>query len=106
MFISLTVKKNTDFILNNTFGLFSTATRFLRNSVVYEIISTLPLPAENSTLDSGADDLATQAANAAREKLKSTSDEDMWDPNTAFDRYVKVKKKLFFIKSIFMLVFL
>ena len=30
-----------------------------KNSVVYEIISSLPLPAENSTLDSGADDLAT-----------------------------------------------
>ena len=68
---------------------------------MYEIISTLPLPAENSTLDSGADDLATQAANAAREKLKSTSDEDMWDPNTAFDRYVKVKRN-FFYKKIFL----
>ena len=78
------------FVQDETCFVFSTVTRFLRNSVVYEIISTLPLPAENSTLDSGADDLATQAANAAREKLKSTSDEEMWDPNTAFDRYVKV----------------
>ena len=69
---------------------FSSAARFVRNAVVYEIISTLPLPAENATLDSGTDDLATQAANAAREKLRSTSDEEMWDPNTAFDRYVKV----------------
>ena len=37
----------------------STPVRVTKNSVVYEIISSLPLPAENSTLDSGADDLAT-----------------------------------------------
>ena len=30
------------------------------------------------------------AANTAREKIKSSSDEDKWDPNSAFDRYVKV----------------
>lgn len=62
--------------------------RYTKNSVVYEIISTLPLPAENMTLDAGADDLAEMAANTARERTDSTS-EEMWDPNTAFDRYVK-----------------
>ena len=36
---------------------FSTPVQCTKNSVVYEIISSLPLPAENSTLDSGADDL-------------------------------------------------
>ena len=56
---------------------------------MYEIISTLPLPAENHTLDAGADDLASLAAASARERTESTS-EEMWDPNTAFDRYVKV----------------
>ena len=64
----------------------------MRNSVVYEIISTLPLTAENSTLDNGADDLATMiSATNSREKMGSSSEEDLWDPNTAFDRYVKVK---------------
>ena len=98
------------------FIIFSTPVQCTKNSVVYEIISSLPLPAENSTLDSGADDLgpgfelgqvglvwpldpemgnwkpiqATMAANTAREKIKSSSDEDKWDPNSAFDRYVKV----------------
>ena len=70
--------------------MFSSPIQCTKNSVVYEIISSLPLPAENSTLNTGADDLATMAANTAREKLKS-SDEDQWDPNSAFDRYVKVK---------------
>ena len=41
------------------YALSSTPVRVTKNSVVYEIISSLPLPAENSTLDSGADDLAT-----------------------------------------------
>ena len=97
------------------FLFFRTPVQCTKNSVVYEIISSLPLPAENSTLDSGADDLgpgfefgqvglgrpemgywkpiqATMAANTAREKIKSSSDEDKWDPNSAFDRYVKVCK--------------
>ena len=39
------------------FIVFSTPVQCTKNSVVYEIISSLPLPAENSTLDSGADDL-------------------------------------------------
>ena len=34
------------------------------------------------------------AANTAREKIKSSSDEDKWDPNSAFDRYVKVCNNL------------
>ena len=56
---------------------------------MYEIISSLPLPAENATLDSGADDLATAAASMGR--IDKTNDEsDQWDPNSAFDRYVKV----------------
>lgn len=68
---------------------FSSNIRYTKNSVVYEIISTLPLPADNHTLDAGADDLASLAAASTRERTESTS-EDMWDPNTAFDRYVKV----------------
>jgi len=39
------------------FLFFRTPVQCTKNSVVYEIISSLPLPAENSTLDSGADDL-------------------------------------------------
>ena len=41
------------------FVVFSTPVQCTKNSVVYEIISSLPLPAENSTLDSGADDLGS-----------------------------------------------
>jgi len=33
--------------------------------------------------------LASLAAASTRERAESTS-EEMWDPNTAFDRYVKV----------------
>ena len=40
----------------------------MKNAVVYEIISSLPLPAENATLDSGADDLASMAAATAKVK--------------------------------------
>ena len=69
---------------------FSSNIRYTKNSVVYEIISTLPLPADNHTLDAGADDLASLAAASTRERTESTS-EEMWDPNTAFDRYVKVR---------------
>lgn len=78
---------------------FSSNIRYTKNSVVYEIISTLPLPADNHTLDAGADDLASLAAVSTRERTESTS-EEMWDPNTAFDRYVKVAFSLAYIFNI------
>ena len=69
---------------------------------MYEIISSLPLPADNATLDSGADDLATAAAAMGRIDKTSNDESDQWDPNSAFDRYVKVGRiKTYIIKTIY-----